>query len=85
LTKDAFALTNIDDRNGNIMLQNTKAEKHSYALKSPADFKAKIISDTVEGLQLDIDDDKQHCDACIGEFNAYNLLAVYSTVESRSG
>jgi UDP-N-acetylmuramoyl-L-alanyl-D-glutamate--2,6-diaminopimelate ligase len=44
LTPDAFALTNIDDRNGNIMLQNTKAERHTYALRSPADFKAKIIS-----------------------------------------
>ena len=78
LIKGAFALTNIDDRNGNIMLQNTKAEKHSYALKSPADFKAKIISDTVEGLQLDIDGTEMHT-RLIGEFNAYNLLAVYST------
>ena len=78
LSKGAFALTNIDDRNGNIMLQNSKGEKHSYALKSPADFKAKIISDTVEGLQLDIDGTEMHT-RLIGEFNAYNLLAVYST------
>lgn len=78
LSKEAFALTNIDDRNGNIMLQNTKAAKHSYALRSPADFKAKIISDTVEGLQLDINGIEMHT-RLIGEFNAYNLLAVYST------
>jgi UDP-N-acetylmuramoyl-L-alanyl-D-glutamate--2,6-diaminopimelate ligase len=60
------------------MLQNTKAVKHSYALRSPADFKAKIISDTVEGLQLDINSIEMHT-RLIGEFNAYNLLAVYST------
>ncbi|MBS1624913.1 MAG: UDP-N-acetylmuramoyl-L-alanyl-D-glutamate--2,6-diaminopimelate ligase, partial [Bacteroidetes bacterium] len=72
------ALTNIDDRNGNIMLQNTKAAKHSYALKSPADFKAKIVSDTVQGLELDIDGQEMHT-RLIGEFNAYNLLAVYAT------
>jgi UDP-N-acetylmuramoyl-L-alanyl-D-glutamate--2,6-diaminopimelate ligase len=77
LSKEAFAMTNIDDRNGNIMLQNTKAAKHSYALRSPADFKAKIISDTVEGLQLDINGIEMHT-RLIGEFNAYNLLAVYS-------
>ena len=78
LAKDAFTLTNIDDRNGNVMLQNTKAVKHTYALKSPADFKAKIKSDTVEGLQLDIDGTEMHT-RLIGEFNAYNLLAVYGT------
>jgi UDP-N-acetylmuramoyl-L-alanyl-D-glutamate--2,6-diaminopimelate ligase len=78
LTPDAFALTNIDDRNGNIMLQNTKAERHTYALRSPADFKAKIISDTVEGLQISMDGAEMHT-RLIGEFNGYNLLGVYST------
>lgn len=78
LSKKAFALTNIDDRNGNIMLQNTKAAKHSYALKSPADFKAKIVTDTVQGLELDIDGQEMHT-RLIGEFNAYNLLSVYAT------
>ncbi len=78
LSKKAFALTNIDDRNGNIMLQNTKAAKHSYALKSPADFKAKIVTDTVQGLELDIDGQEMHT-RLIGEFNAYNLLTVYAT------
>lgn len=78
LSRKAFALTNIDDRNGNIMLQNTKAAKHSYALKSPADFKAKIVTDTVQGLELDIDGQEMHT-RLIGEFNAYNLLSVYAT------
>lgn len=78
LSKKAFALTNIDDRNGNIMLQNTKAAKHTYALKSAADFKAKIVTDTVQGLELDIDGQEMHT-RLIGEFNAYNLLSVYAT------
>ena len=78
LPKDAFGLTNIDDRNGMVMLQNTKAKKHTYALKSPADFKAKIVDNNIEGLQLDVDGINMHT-RLIGEFNAYNLLAVYAT------
>jgi UDP-N-acetylmuramoyl-L-alanyl-D-glutamate--2,6-diaminopimelate ligase len=78
LPADAFALTNIDDRNGDIMLQNTKAHKYSYALKSPADFKAKIIDNNVRGLQLEINGTDMFT-RLIGEFNAYNLLAVYAT------
>lgn len=77
LPADAFALTNIDDRNGDVMLQNTKAHKYSYALRSPADFKAKIIDNNVRGLQLEINGTDMFT-RLIGEFNAYNLLAVYA-------
>jgi UDP-N-acetylmuramoyl-L-alanyl-D-glutamate--2,6-diaminopimelate ligase len=78
LTAQSFALTNVDDRNGNVMLQNTKAKKHSYALKTPADFKTKIIENNITGLQLDLDGVELHT-RLIGEFNAYNLTAVYAT------
>ena len=78
LNKKAFALTNIDDRRGDIMLQNTKAKKHSYAVKKMADFKAKIIENSLIGLLLDLNGREFHS-RLIGEFNAYNLLAVYGT------
>jgi UDP-N-acetylmuramoyl-L-alanyl-D-glutamate--2,6-diaminopimelate ligase len=77
LPSAAFALTNIDDRNGMVVLQNTKAHKYTYALKSPADFKAKIIDNNVRGLQLDIAGTEMFT-RLIGEFNAYNILAVYA-------
>ncbi len=77
LPKNAFALTNADDKNGKVMLQNTKAEKHSYALRRVADFKAKILENGLLGLHLDLDGEEFHA-RMIGEFNAYNLLAVYS-------
>lgn len=77
LESSAFALTNIDDRNGLVMLQNTKARKFTYALRRLADFKAKIIENNLTGLYLELD--KQELFArLIGEFNAYNLLSVYS-------
>src|ERR1700712_1875706 len=76
LPKSAFALTNIDDKNGNIMLQNTKATKKSYALKSMADFKAKILENQFGGLLLQIDGEEVWF-KMVGSFNAYNLLAVY--------
>jgi UDP-N-acetylmuramoyl-L-alanyl-D-glutamate--2,6-diaminopimelate ligase len=77
LESSAFALTNIDDRNGLVMLQNTKARKLTYGLRRPADFKAKIIENSLTGLYLELD--KQELFArLIGEFNAYNLLSVYS-------
>jgi UDP-N-acetylmuramoyl-L-alanyl-D-glutamate--2,6-diaminopimelate ligase len=76
LPKNAFALTNIDDKNGNIMLQNTKATKKSYALKSLADFKAKILENQFGGLLLQIDNEEVWF-KMVGSFNAYNLLAVY--------
>ncbi|PTS92007.1 UDP-N-acetylmuramoyl-L-alanyl-D-glutamate--2,6-diaminopimelate ligase [Pedobacter sp. HMWF019] len=78
LPKSAFALTNADDKNGMVMLQNTKALKKTYALKQLADFKARIIENKFSGLNLDID----HVDVffkLVGSFNAYNLLAVYGT------
>lgn len=77
LTPQSFALTNGDDRNGSVILQNTKAKKHSYALRTPADFKTKIIENNITGLQLDLDGVELHT-RLIGEFNAYNLTAVYA-------
>ncbi|MDX2278972.1 MAG: UDP-N-acetylmuramoyl-L-alanyl-D-glutamate--2,6-diaminopimelate ligase [Saprospiraceae bacterium] len=78
LTPRAFALTNIDDKNGLFMLQNTKAQKHTYGLKKPADFKTKIIENDLSGLYLQLDGSPLHA-RMIGEFNAYNLSAVYAT------
>jgi UDP-N-acetylmuramoyl-L-alanyl-D-glutamate--2,6-diaminopimelate ligase len=77
LPSDAFALTNKDDRNGAVMLQNTKASKYTYSLKSVSDFKGKIIESDLTGLLLDLDGTQAWC-SLAGEFNAYNLLAVYS-------
>ncbi len=76
LTKNAFALTNIDDKNGAVMLQNTKARKLSYALKSYADYKAQILENQLSGLLLKINDNEVWV-KLIGSFNAYNLLAIY--------
>lgn len=76
LPKDAFALVNVDDKNGTVMLQNTKAKKFHYALRSPADFKAKIIENQLSGLVLNLDETEFYS-RLIGRFNAYNLLAVY--------
>lgn len=76
LKPGAFALVNTDDRNGAVMLQNTAARKMTYSLKSPSDFKARIIENRFEGLQLQIDHHELHC-RLVGSFNAYNLMAVY--------
>lgn len=78
LPKTAFALTNADDKNGLVMLQNTKASKKTYALKQMADFKAKIIENKFSGLNLNIDDMDVFF-KMVGSFNAYNLLAAYGT------
>jgi len=78
LDKSAFALTNLDDRRGNVMLQNTKAAQYTYSLRRPADYKAKIIDNALTGLQLDLDG-QEFYGRLIGEFNAYNTLAVYAT------
>lgn len=75
LPKDAFALVNADDKRGMVMLQNCKATHQTFALKSSADFKAKIISNTLEGLELEING-KMTWFRLIGAFNAYNLLGV---------
>ena len=78
LPATAFALTNADDRNGLFMLQNTRAQLHTYGLKKPADFKTKIIENGLTGLYLQLDGEAFHA-RLIGEFNAYNLTAVYAT------
>lgn len=78
LNSEAFALSNVDDKRGRVMLQNTKAEKNTYALRSVANFKGKLISNTLHGLEMEIDN-KNVWFRLIGDFNAYNLLAVYGT------
>ncbi len=77
LQDDAFALTNKDDRNGLVMLQNTKAKKYSYGLKSIADFKCRVIENHLNGLLLSIDNQEVWV-KLIGSFNAYNVLVVYA-------
>lgn len=77
LDNKAFALTNVDDKNGMVMLQNTKAHKKTYGLKNIADFKAKIIENHFSGLLLNIDNEEVWF-KMVGSFNAYNLLAVYA-------
>ena len=77
LSSNAFALTNSDDKNGMVMLQNTAAQKHTYALKSPADFKAKVLENQFSGLVLSLNG-VEVWTRLIGDFNAYNLLAVYA-------
>ena len=76
LSKDAFALTNSDDKNGSVMLQNTSASKHTYALKTPSEFKGKVIENQFSGLVLTLNGHEVWT-RLIGDFNAYNLLAVY--------
>ena len=77
LPTEAFALTNKDDRNGIVMLQNTNAKKYSYGLKSIADFKCKVIENHLNGLLLNIDNQEVWI-KLIGSFNAYNALVVYA-------
>ena len=77
LAKRAFALTNVDDKRGMVMLQNTKASKSTYGIKSVADYKGKILSDSLQGLQLNLDGKEVWC-RLIGKFNAYNLLVAYA-------
>src|SRR5690606_19853591 len=76
LDRFAFALTNVDDRNGAIMLQNTFAHKKTYGLKNMADFKAKIIESHMDGMLLQVDGHDVWV-KLVGGFNAYNMLAVY--------
>lgn len=78
LPKTAFALTNIDDKNGAVMLQNTKAKKLTYALKSYADYRAQVLENQLSGLLMKINDQEVWV-RLIGSFNAYNLLAIYGT------
>ena len=76
LPSSAFAITNADDKRGMVMLQNTVAKKYYYSLKTMADFKGKILDNSLTGLHLMVNDTEVYF-RMIGEFNAYNLLAVY--------
>ena len=80
LPSKAFALVNLDDKNGLVMLQNTKAKKYTYALKSYADYKAQILENQLGGLLLKLNDSEVWT-RLIGNFNAYNVLAIYGTAE----
>ncbi len=76
LSSGAFAISNADDKRGMVMLQNTLAKKYYYSLKTIADFKGKILDNSLSGLHMTVNDTEVHF-KLIGEFNAYNLLAVY--------
>ncbi|MDP1762798.1 MAG: UDP-N-acetylmuramoyl-L-alanyl-D-glutamate--2,6-diaminopimelate ligase [Sediminibacterium sp.] len=76
LPESAFAISNADDKRGSVMLQNTQARKYLYGLKSMAGFKGKILENALTGLVMTVNDTEVHF-RLIGEFNAYNLLAVY--------
>lgn len=81
LPAKAFALTNLDDKSGMVMLQNTKAKKLTYSLRTLADFKGKILESHFEGTDL-LMNDKEVAVRFVGRFNAYNLLAVYGAAVS---
>ncbi|PWI30867.1 UDP-N-acetylmuramoyl-L-alanyl-D-glutamate--2,6-diaminopimelate ligase [Flavobacteriaceae bacterium LYZ1037] len=80
LPTSAFALVNVDDKNGLMMLQNTKAKKLTYALKGYADYRAQILENQLNGLLLKINESEVWT-RLIGNFNAYNVLAIYATAE----
>ena len=78
LDNNAFALTNADDKNGLVMLQNTKAVKYTYSTRGMADFKTRILEDGFDGMMLEMNGKEVHV-SFIGNFNAYNLTAVFGT------
>ncbi len=78
LPKGSFALTNLDDKRGSVMLQNTVAKKQTYGLKKMADYKAKIVENSIRGLQMELNG-KEFFARLVGAFNAYNLLCVFAT------
>ena len=80
LPSNAFALSNVDDKNGLVMLQNTRAKKYTYALKQYADYKTQILENQFGGLLLKVNDSEVWT-RLIGNFNAYNVLAIYATAE----
>jgi UDP-N-acetylmuramoyl-L-alanyl-D-glutamate--2,6-diaminopimelate ligase len=80
LPRTAFSLVNVDDKNGLFMLQNTASKKHTYALKTYADYRAKILENQLNGLLLKINDNEVWS-KLIGNFNAYNVLAIYGTAD----
>lgn len=77
LSSEGFALVNADDKRGMVMLQNTKASKYTFGLKKMVDYKARIITNSLEGLELEVGG-KNVWFKMIGDFNAYNLLGVYA-------
>lgn len=79
LPKGSIAITNLDDSNGEIMVQNTSARVRKYALKRMADYKGKILDNNLGGLQLEINGHEVYC-RMVGKFNAYNFLAVYAAI-----
>ena len=80
LSSQAFALVNVDDKNGLVMLQNTQAKKYTYALKQYADYKTQILENQFGGLLLKVEDSEVWT-RLIGNFNAYNVLAIYATAK----
>jgi UDP-N-acetylmuramoyl-L-alanyl-D-glutamate--2,6-diaminopimelate ligase len=78
LPSSAFAISNADDKRGMVMLQNTNAKKYYYSLKNVTEFKGKILENSLTGLVMNVNEQEVHF-RLIGEFNAYNLLAVYAT------
>ncbi|NLC49313.1 MAG: UDP-N-acetylmuramoyl-L-alanyl-D-glutamate--2,6-diaminopimelate ligase [Bacteroidales bacterium] len=80
LPNTAFALTNIDDKNGKVMLQNTKATQYTYSVKKMADYKARIFEKHFDGTDIEIND-RELTVQFVGVFNVYNLLAVYGTAK----
>ncbi|HEX5001133.1 MAG TPA: UDP-N-acetylmuramoyl-L-alanyl-D-glutamate--2,6-diaminopimelate ligase [Bacteroidia bacterium] len=77
LNEDAFALVNADDRNSKVMVQNTKAQTKTFALRSLADFRGRVLENSFSGLVMNIDNNEVHC-KLVGSFNAYNMLGVYA-------
>ena len=77
LTEEAWALVNVDDKNGMVMVQNTKAKVYTYALQHAADFHCRLVENTFEGMHLNINDHALWC-RLVGRFNAYNLTAIYA-------
>lgn len=78
LSATAFALVNVDDKNGRVMVQNTRAAIHRFSLRGLAEFRARILENSINGLQLELDG-REFYGRLVGAFNAYNLLAVYGT------
>ncbi len=77
LKKDAFALTNIDDKNGTRMLQNTAASRKTYSLQTIANFRSRVVEDSMDGMLIRFDDREDAFMQFVGRFNAYNLTAIY--------
>lgn len=77
LSSDAFALVNVDDKRGMVMLQNTKAKKYTYGIRKMADYRTKVVTNSLDGLELAVDN-RNVWFRLIGDFNAYNILCVYA-------